>query len=107
MAFDFTPAELELEFRNTDGVEVALGGETTWGHLDAMPVDALGGPSATGRELVLTLPTGRLSKLRQDAFLMVGTEVAGSALAGTRYRVRDLEDHGGGPETAVLLGRAD
>lgn len=107
MAFDLTPAELEQEIRNTDGVEVALRGDITWGHLDTEPADALQDPGVSGRLLLLTVPTGRLPDLRQDEFLRVGTTEAGSSDFGTRYRVRSVEDHGGGPETLILLGLAD
>lgn len=107
MAFDLTPAELEHEIRNTDGVEVALGGSTTWGHLDREPADALDSPSIPGRMLLLVVATGRLPGLRQDQYLMVGTTEEGSARTGTRYRVRYIEDQGGGPETMAYLAEAD
>jgi hypothetical protein len=113
MAFDFTPAELETEFRNTDGVEVALGSDTTWGHLDAEGLSVLDEPSSIGTELVLTLTAGRLSQLEQDCYLQVRLpsghlDDAGEPLMEwVRFRAREVSPEQGGLEVEVLLARAD
>lgn len=100
-----TASEIELNIRDTGGVEVALGGVTTWGHLQEVSEEALGdefrGAIAHTRT-TLAVVAGVLPGFVDGAFVTVGDEEEGSSASGTVHRVVSPMRYGIGKVRCVL-----